>query len=138
MSNYIFDASFTLAELLKPEGSSSDDFQKIARLVNANQAQIYAPILLWTEVANALRFSITDPDKATKIYRDFANLPITPCQLTVEQFLAIIKMAYQTKTTLYDSSYHYLAIELDGTFLTCDKDYYRKAKSLGHIEVIVS
>lgn len=40
------------------------------------------------------------------------------------------------KTSFYDASQHALAISKKSTFLTCDKKYYEKTKSLGHIKLL--
>lgn len=138
MINFIFDASFVITGLLNETSLANKELRVAIGRITSKQALAFAPYLLWIEVANGLRYSTTDLDLATTTYAKFTNFPITPHEFSLSQSLAIIKLAYQTKTTVYDSSYHYLAIELDGTFLTCDKAYYRKAGSLGHIKLVDS
>lgn len=52
------------------------------------------------------------------------------------QIKGVLELAYDLGTTVYDASYHYLARFLDAVFLTCDKEYYEKAKNIGNIELI--
>jgi len=69
-------------------------------------------------------------------YEKFLDLGLeiyTPDSNGVEQ---IILMAFEIDATVYDCSYHFVANELGGIFLTCDKEYFKKAKKLGSIELI--
>jgi len=43
-------------------------------------------------------------------------------------------MAYFLKASFYDTSYHFLAKLLKGDFITCDTEYFKKAKKLGNIK----
>jgi predicted nucleic acid-binding protein len=47
--------------------------------------------------------------------------------------IALQIMESAKKISFYDASYHALAIELGGTFITCDSKYLEKVKDWGHI-----
>jgi predicted nucleic acid-binding protein len=90
---------------------------------------------LTIEVANGLRFGISDPTGAQPILAKFFEIPIHYFFLTPEQTSEIVSLSYGLSTTVYDTSYHFLARLLGATFITCDRAYYQKAKALGNIEL---
>ena len=47
-----------------------------------------------------------------------------------------LEIAYELGTTVYDASYHVLAIARNAIYITADKKYFDKAKQLGNIELI--
>jgi len=91
--------------------------------------------LLPFEVANALRFNIKDPTLAIKTYEVFSRLPIDITPLSAGQLGEALVASYRFATTLYDTSYHLLAKLMGATFITCDREYFKKADSWGSIEL---
>ncbi len=52
----------------------------------------------------------------------------------VERALSVVGRA--RGATFYDASYHALAIELGGTFVTADAAYFRLARRVGRVELL--
>lgn len=136
MKSYIFDASVVLSFLLNENTSLRRKVEKIVEEVDQNKAAIYTSHLINLEVANGLRFRVPNKFDAVAGYEKFLDLGLTiysPDSKGVEQ---IILMAFEIDATVYDCSYHFVANELGGTFLTCDKEYFKKAEKLGGIEFV--
>jgi len=134
--NYIIDSSIVLRSLLLPDSRVAKRLKRIDGEVEHGEAKIYAPQLLVTEVANGLRFSETSVDKAQGILRDFFDFELTYFELSNVNILGILNLSYELGTTVYDTTYHYLAMMLEGRFITCDKAYHKAAKHLGNIELL--
>lgn len=136
MIDYILDASFVLGSILEDNPVAFKKIKSINRQVEDVKAEIYSLPLLPLEVANGLRFRLKDNKKALLFLDKFSGLPIKYFPLSFNQISEILILSYTHQTTVYDTSYHFLALLLDGIFLTCDEDYYRKAKELNHIELV--
>ncbi len=89
--------------------------------------------LVRLEFANGLRFLDCSQEQAVLSFEKMIDLPISIFDIKSSHVLEAMKQAFVTKTTVYDCAYHYAAILLDGIFITCDKEYYKKAKDLKHI-----
>lgn len=136
MKTYVFDASVVLGFLLNESILLRRNIEKIVREVDLGKAAIFSSPLINLEVANGLRFRLVNKLEAVSGYERFLDLGLTvytPDSKGVEQ---IILMAFEVNATVYDCFYHFVANELGGTFLTCDKEYFKKAKKLGGIEFV--
>lgn len=135
MNIYVFDASLVVAVILKENSQAVGFVKKIERAVKNGKAKIVVPSLLLLELSNALRFKIVEKDRAERAFLSFFKIPVSLESFTVEQVKEIQGKAYEMETTVYDTSCHYLAKMLDGTFITCDQTYFQKAKSWGNIKL---
>ena len=135
MPIYIFDASVVLNYLLDENKEVGKEIKNIFRQEKNGKAQIYSVDLLPFEVGNVLKNKLSQ-DKNKIIFELFKKQHIAYKSLTLDQMGEIISLSYQFDTTTYDTSYHYLAKILDGTFVTCDRNYFNKAKSWGNIKLV--
>lgn len=136
MKNFVVDASYVGAFLLKETPAVERSFKEIYKLSQSKSVTIYSSPILVSELTNILRFKFLDIEEATDVYRTFLDLPIVSYHLSGEDWEDILELSYELDTTVYDTSYHAVARLLGGTFLTCDKKYFQKAKKLGNIELI--
>jgi predicted nucleic acid-binding protein len=136
MIQYVIDASVILGYLLQKNKEVAEKATALLKGLKAQATEIYAPSLLFTEVANGLRFSLRDEGIAMQQFEKFSRLPIRCVSFSASQMKEIIRLSFQLDATVYDVSYHFLAILHGGIFLTCDADYFRKAKRLGKIELV--
>ena len=135
MKHYVFDASFVLAFLLHENLKAVSLAKKISHEVTRGQARVSSTNLLSLEVANALRFKLLESNEAAILYKKFSDLTISCQDFSTDQVLTIQQHAYQFNTTVYDTSYHFLAKFLDGIFVTCDADYFKRASAWGNIKL---
>lgn len=133
MKKYIIDASVIVTSFSDQSGSVSEKFRS---LVKEKGSQLISTVFLDFEVANAIRFLDKNTLKVKEYLDAFFKLPIRRVQLNSGQIQEIVNICVTNNTTVYDTSYHYLAISMDGIFVTCDHDYFQKAKHLGYIKYL--
>jgi len=132
----IVDVSVITGYLLGRDPAVVKPVSKLLKDQALGKIELHAPVLIDVEVANALRFSIKDKDLVLKSYSLYHNLNLRRFCFTVDQIKEALQISLETNTSVYDASYHRLAQILGGTFVTCDKEYFKKAKELGDIELL--
>lgn len=136
MKIYSLDASVILFFFREKESLVAQRVKNILREVKQNKANLYSHQFLFLELANGLRYSCKKQEDALIIYTQIGHLPVKAFELSHKHIQEVIKLSYQLNTTVYDTSYHYLAKILGGIFLTCDKEYYKKARKISDIELL--
>ncbi|MBI2616610.1 type II toxin-antitoxin system VapC family toxin [Candidatus Gottesmanbacteria bacterium] len=136
MKIFIVDASILLRTLSNKGGTADIFLRKLLADQKSNSTHLYSTSFLMIEVANGLRFSLGDEKFARDSLRRLSILPIRYIEITSSYLEEALRWSYTYKTTVYDSIYHVVAKMLDGTFLTCDDEYYQKAKSVGNIKLL--
>lgn len=126
--NFIIDASIALKIIL--EG----DVAITTRLFHRSKKFQTSPIF-YLECANAIKQNYDSIDLAKAAFERLLTIPIEIIPISGSETQAILEMSHRNKTTTYDTSYHHLAIENDGLFITNDEKYYQAASHLGHIEL---
>lgn len=128
----IIDASVLLTSLL---GTKESVVKNLDRLLRDGTHQVMILPLTVTEFANGLRFSVRDGAAAEEALDAFGKLDLPVADFSLTDAKATLALSYDLNTTVYDTSYHHAALLRDGTFITCDRNYYKKASGLGHIEL---
>ena len=136
MNTYLLDASVVVRYLLSSSEEVAKRLPLLLRGVKDSKFKLYSSFLLSLEVCNSLRFSLADKQKLETVLSKLFKLPIKYLKLTNAQLAEAASLSYDLGTTVYDTSYHILAKAHNAIFLTCDEDYYKKAKDLGDIELI--
>ncbi len=136
MNTYVLDASVVVNFLLGKDNRAAAEVRRVLKETEKGRTKAYSLALLVFEVGNSLRYALLDPLFADEPFRKFLDLPISYFELAEGHHLQILKQSYSLKTSFYDTAYHFLALLLDGTFLTADSDYFKKAKSLGSIRLV--
>ena len=132
---YIPDAS-TLIKWVGLEMEDLEQAEAFREDYKNGLVKIVVPALMFWELGNYLGRHF-DEETATSLFNHFQNYQIQQALVTLETATYTVKiMKRYPKTSFYDASYHALAVQLDGIFLTSDKKYYDKAKSLGHIQLL--
>lgn len=100
-----------------------------------NQIKLGVTNFCFYEVMNTLGRKF--PEKAVTSLSVLKMLDIFEIGLTLEiATIALGIMREFPQVSFYDASYHATAIENNGTFITADEKYYRRAKSLKHITLL--
>jgi predicted nucleic acid-binding protein len=133
---FVFDASIFVNVFLTQNNDIHLKCEKYFQDFLNNKIEVYSLNLLDFEFSNALRYALPSSVALSRPLEDFSKLNINYINLDLLGLQSISEMAYKTDTTIYDSSYHYLALMLDGIMLTCDKKYYQKAEKFGNITLI--
>lgn len=137
MITYVVDASVILTSLLQTRFDVLKKVNKYFTLLAKGEIKMISTNFLKTEVANGLRFNLKDAEMAVKFFNDFCDLPIEIHKLSASLYEEGIYKSFKYNTTVYDTLYHILALDQRAVFLTCDEDYYKKAKRLGDIELVI-
>lgn len=136
MKDYIIDASVALCMALKEDQETVKRMGSLVKKVERRKARLWSTVFFRQEFCNGLRYSDKNKEEILIIWRRFQKLPIINAELERNFLSSVIILSKKLNTTVYDTAYHYLAMILNGTFLTRDKKYYQKAKKLGNIELI--
>ncbi|SRR3990172_5139130 len=136
MKRYVVDASVILVGLLESRKSLVESVRDIFSSATAGEIELISSKFLIMEVANGIRFNERDVAKAQKFFKGFLDLHIRLISLSKTSQKESLFLSYKLGTTVYDTSYHVLAKAQSATFLTCDEEYYKKAKGLGDIELL--
>jgi len=136
MKSYVLDASVVLTFLLGKSPTVKKKFIPVLQEVKNNKAKIYSSYLLPLEIGNGLRYSLADNAMADEVLQKFLNLPIKYFVFSPAHYSRILQLSYLLETSFYDTSYHFLAKLLKGVFLTCDTEYFKKAKKFGNIKLL--
>ena len=57
-------------------------------------------------------------------------------QMSKDLCRLILELIHDLKVTFYDASYHALAIDQGGKFITSDKKYFDKVRDKSHIQLL--
>ena len=88
-----------------------------------------APALIWFELASiCLKKIDTHPSQKTSILEAFELAGKLNIEIIEVDHLAVIELAKDTGLTTYDSSYLWLASELQGKLVTLDAKMHRATK----------
>lgn len=133
MKQYVIDTSVIMKYLTNKDSAAGVWFSKALK---DKQTKLLSSDLFHFEVANVIRYSPTPQENMSEQIIAALSLPIKIVKISDKGFSKIAKMAKENETTVYDTSYHFLAISRDGIFVTCDRDYFRKSKHLGYINLL--
>jgi len=127
----VIDASVLLTALIGIKNTIGENLRRL--LQDKSQNVITLPFAA-IEYANGIRFSLRDTTLAHDALEAYGKLQLGMSDFTFDDVKATLDLSYRCGTTAYDTAYHHVALLFDGTFITCDKDYYQKASHLGHIQ----
>lgn len=136
MKIFVLDASVMVNYLLTLNSHVVAEVSSILEEARQGKVSLQSSYLLPFEAGNALRYSSLAPDQARAALEKLSALPLNYFVFNAPQLNEILEKSSLLKTTFYDTSYHFLALLLGGTFLTADQDYFKKAKKLGRIELV--
>ena len=128
----VSDASVLLTALF---GTNDRVATRLDHLLHDTATEICMLPYTAIEFANGVRFSTRNRDIAKQALTRFTQLKFHVTHLTPADIMTAVELSYRLDTTVYDTSYHHVAIMQDGVFITCDRNYYKKASHLGHIEL---
>lgn len=135
MKIFVLDASYFLSYLLVEEPKVEANFKKLLKSVKKGDAKVYSTVFLGLEISNVL-FRKLDRKSAIEVYKKFLALNVEMFPLNLEQIKEVMIMTLDLDATTYDVSYHFVARFLGGTLLTCDWEYFKKAKEVGSIQFV--
>ena len=128
----IIDSSVAIKLLTKEEPFYKQSC-KVFEDYLLGRIEIHVPDIFWWEIGNYFGRE-ADLKTATIILMNLKKYRFPTHLLTDSLSISAFKIMHGAKgTSFYDASYHSLAIQTEGTFLTSDKKYVTKAEHLGSI-----
>ena len=139
MKKFVIDSCVFMKLFLNEE--DDEIAEKLIKEIVENNESIYVPDIFIYEVANvaaAKKLDVTQVFAILEKHRKSTLKVISPDYDILNQ---AIKMAQNGNDksgypSVYDCSYHALAIKLGCSFVTSDKKYFIKAKKFGFIKLI--
>ena len=123
----VVDASVTVASVT----GQMDAFEQLHRLGTSGRLML-APPILWTETANALirrrRLSAVD---APSLLGSLTRVGIEIADRGLQGLEASVVLADRHGLSVYDATYLWLAIDVDGQIATYDNALIRAAQAEG-------
>lgn len=131
---YIIDSS-VIIKWTKEEEEDREKAIELKKKFIQGEIELGLPTVAYYEIMNY--FSRLYPHIAISTFSKILTLKMTEFIVTLENMAETIYITQKfPKTAFYDATYHALAIQYDGTFITADENYYKKAKSLKHIQLL--
>jgi len=136
MSLYVIDTSVFNKLFLDEEGR--EETLLLFKYASKGEILLTAPHLLYYEViATAQYYNLPIQTISELLDNQLSNnLKLTePTKEERTKALEIIQTGHKRSgfPSIYDATFHGMAIVQNGTFVTADKKHYAKAKELGHI-----
>lgn len=132
--------SNVFAKSFLQEGDA-ETVKSLFRFIAEQDLKILCPDIFLYEVLSIAAQNSLPLTKVMRLFRTFekANLHIAP--LTERQLELAMRMAEDGNDksgypSIYDSSYHAVAISFGGIFITADKRHVAKAKQYGNIALL--
>jgi predicted nucleic acid-binding protein len=128
----VVDASVALKWLLADEAKEASTVQALQLLdgIRAGTVQPVQPAHWLIEVAAVLFRAAPEQAALALDLLDAMELPTVADTVLLKQASAL---AARLNHHLFDTLYHALAVRSDALLITADAQYYRKARSMGHI-----
>lgn len=131
----IIDTSVVIKSLVDEE--NSEFVRDLIHLHESKELTLLSTPLLLFEFLNALTRVFKDETKVELALKEFFKIGISlisPRYGYLEK--GIGPACKNSQISFYDSSYHSLAKEMNGIFLTADRKYFEKMKRDGHIALL--
>lgn len=130
---YIVDASVIIKWIAKED--FSEHALKLRNDFLQNKIELGIIEFAYYEVLNYFAKHI--PTVALLFLSELFMLKMIEFKISLKNSAKSISIMEQIpQVSFYDASYHATAIENNGTFITADEKYYRKAKSFKHITLL--
>ncbi len=131
----IIDTSVLIKPFLNEPGS--EKVLELFKLAAEKKLSLLSPKLMVFEFLNVLCKNIKDPAKVKAAYQDFEDTEIGILDIDIDNLHEAIEISCSDKQiSFYDASYHALAKQFNGIFLTADKKYFDLMKKKGNIELL--
>ena len=113
------------------------DLEKAMDILNLwleGKVEMILPKLWAFEVGNVL--ALKNPQYAQEIMKIFIEYHFPEYGITTELCSETFKLIRQYRVTFCDAVYHAIALLKNGTMITMDKAYYRKAVKAGNVMIL--
>jgi len=129
------DASIILKWALRDEEETErDKASSILYSFIEGRYEIVLPSLWVYEVGNIL--GMKHPESSKEIMDILLDFEFEEYRMSKDICRLIFELINNLRVSFYDASYHALAIQQKGTFITSDKKYFNKVRDKSHIQLL--
>lgn len=126
------DASIILKWLLPgPEEADTNKALQIRDAFVQDECRLYVPSLWYYEVGNTLARKF--PEFAAPLLKSVMNLNMEECGIQQNLLESTLDLVRRFNVTFYDASYHAIALQHEGVFVTADRKYFSKTEAVGSV-----
>jgi len=101
--------------------------------------EIVVPSLFFYEIANVLVTKVKlSIEEALEAFELISAFEISVDEFENSEYMEAMAFAMKHKVSVYDASYHFLALQLGCRFLTADRKFFNKVKGLGVVELLAA
>lgn len=131
----VLDASVLLKWALKDPGES-DSAAALALFHRWLEGRyvIFLPALWAYEVGNVL--GLRNPNRAEELMDTFLGYSFHEVGISSVVCRRTYALTRQWRVSFYDAVYHAVALLHNGRLITADESYHRRARGIGHIELL--
>lgn len=136
MNRYVIDASVAVKWFIDEEQDEQGAERALELLDRANTGHCHfvQPPHWVSEIAAVL--ARRQPESAANNIADLLLCRFFTVTTNPKAYRRAISLSQQLNHHLFDTFYHAAALEANIPFVTADRQYFRKAKNLGHIVML--
>ncbi len=132
----VLDSSVALKWIFADEQGA----EHAARVRNehiSGKNEIAVPSLFFYEIANVLATKVKlSAEEALEAFELISAFEFSVHEIDSSEYLEAIALSMKLKVSVYDASYHVLASRLGCRFLTADRRFWEKVKTLAVAELL--
>jgi len=96
--------------------------------------EIVLPSIWFFEAGNII--ARREPELAGDILKKLLDFEFAEAELDRPLVKLILEIVKDCNVTFYDAAYHATAIRAKGTFVTADREYFKRAKGKRHVQML--
>ena len=105
----------------------------------SGKSEIVVPSLFFYEIANVLATKVKlSAAETLEAFELISAFEFSVDEFENSEYMESMSFAIKHKVSVYDASYHVLAMRLGCRFLTADRKFFNKVKGLGVVELLPS
>jgi predicted nucleic acid-binding protein len=132
----VLDSSVALKWIFADEAGAEHAAQVRDEHISGKN-EIAVPTLFFYEIANVLATKVKlSTEEALEAFQLISAFEFNQYELDTAGFMEAISLSKQYRVSVYDASYHQLAIQLGCRFLTADRRFWEKVKEAGVAELL--
>ena len=134
MKTIVPDASVILKWVLRGDEPEREKALSILSGWLEGRYEIILPALWFFEAGNII--SRREPELAGDILKRLLDFEFAEAEINGPLLKISLEIVRDCNVTFYDAAYHAVAIREKGTFVTADREYFKRAKGKGHVQLL--
>ena len=134
----VLDSSVALKWIFADE-EGAEHAMRVRNEHASGKNEIVVPSLFFYEIANVLASKVKlSAAETLEAFELISAFEFSVDEFENSEYMESMSFAIKHKVSVYDASYHVLAMRLGCRFLTADRKFFNKVKELGVVELLPS